>query len=59
MNSFKFRIAAVSLLLFAGLVSTAWSQSQTPAKIPAGDGAATSQVTGKEVTLTLVRWPYT
>ena len=52
MKSIKFRIAGVSLLLLAGLVSTAWSQAKTA-------GATTNQITGKEVTLTLVRWPFT
>ena len=54
MKSFKFRIAGISLLLLAGLVSTARSQSKTP-----GPEGATTQVTGKQVTLTLVRWPFT
>lgn len=55
MNSFKFQIFGVSLLLLTGVVSTTWSQSQTPAR----DGAAATKATGKQVTLTLVRWPFT
>jgi len=54
MKSFKFRIAGVSLLLFTGLVS-AWSQTKTPGQ----EGATATPVTGKQVTLTLVRWPFT
>jgi len=55
MTSFKFRIAGISLLLFAGLVSTAWSQSKARGQ----EEATTTQVSSKQVTLTLVRWPFT
>ena len=55
MTSFKFRIAGISLMLFVALGSTAWSQSKARGQ----EEATTTRVSGKQVTLTLVRWPFT
>lgn len=55
MKSLKSRIVGAGLLLCVGLIVPAWSQSKTTTP----GGAPTTQVAGKEVTLTLVRWPFT